>query len=224
VLIVAFGDSVTAGVAERGVLLRDEVYHSRLRRRLEGWRARCLFNVLNSGISGDTTTRALARIDRDVIAHQPDLVLVAFGLNDAVSGGRATIETYRAELRQIVRRVQTETTADVVLLTPPFLADRDNPAIDPVDRQHLEAICRTQNDGTLAAYAEVVREVSRETDAVLADVYAAWQHLADQGVDTAKMLANGLNHPTGEAHEIATEVIMACLKSQQPVIKELIHA
>jgi acyl-CoA thioesterase I len=211
VLIVVFGDSVTAGVAEREVLLHEDVYHSRLKRSLQRWRPRCLFNVLNSGISGDTTTRALLRLSRDVIAHQPDLVLVAFGLNDAVSGGRTNIENYRNELQQIVSRVQSETTADIILLTPPFLADRDNVAVHPVDRQNLEVVFRTQTDGTLAAYAEVVREVSRESGVGLADVHAAWQRLTDQGVDTTKLLANGLNHPTAEAHEIAAEVLMRCI-------------
>jgi acyl-CoA thioesterase-1 len=38
--------------------------------------------VLNAGRHGDTTADALARIDRDVLDHDPRLVIVEFGGND----------------------------------------------------------------------------------------------------------------------------------------------
>ena len=38
--------------------------------------------VVNAGISGDTTAGGLARLDRDVLAHRPRLVVVALGVND----------------------------------------------------------------------------------------------------------------------------------------------
>jgi hypothetical protein len=41
-----------------------------------------------------------------------------------------------------------------------------------------------------------------------ADVYAAWQELDARGVETNRMLANGLNHPTDEAHAIPAELLM----------------
>ena len=40
--------------------------------------------VINAGISGHTTTEGLARLDRDVLQHKPDLVTVSFGLNDMI--------------------------------------------------------------------------------------------------------------------------------------------
>ena len=69
---VALGDSLTAGYLNPGpawparlVSLRDD-----------------LTLVRNSGVSGDTTTNMLARIDRDVYAYSPSLVFIFGGLND----------------------------------------------------------------------------------------------------------------------------------------------
>lgn len=41
------------------------------------------FTFVNSGISYDTTTDALKRLNRDVLAHEPDWVIVALGTFDA---------------------------------------------------------------------------------------------------------------------------------------------
>jgi lysophospholipase L1-like esterase len=41
------------------------------------------YTVINSGVSGDTAAGALERIDRDVLRFAPDLVIIAFGLNDS---------------------------------------------------------------------------------------------------------------------------------------------
>lgn len=38
--------------------------------------------VINAGVDGDTTADALARIERDVLAHNPRIVIVEFGGND----------------------------------------------------------------------------------------------------------------------------------------------
>ena len=37
---------------------------------------------------------------------------------------------------------------------------------------------------------------------------AAWDDLARRGVDTTALLANGLNHPTAEAHRVPAELVM----------------
>ncbi len=40
------------------------------------------FNFVNAGITGNTTTEALRRMDRDVLLHEPDWVIVDLGIND----------------------------------------------------------------------------------------------------------------------------------------------
>jgi GT2 family glycosyltransferase len=76
VLIVALGDSVTQGLAEPDRFLHDQVYHAHLKRLLEQRHPLCTFSVINAGADGQTAADGLARFDRDVAAHQPDLLLV----------------------------------------------------------------------------------------------------------------------------------------------------
>jgi len=73
---VAFGDSLTAGVSGRS-------YPEHLQDLLD--RSPFLYRIDNQGVSGDTTTDGLARID-NVIAVHPALVLLEFGGNDGLRG------------------------------------------------------------------------------------------------------------------------------------------
>jgi acyl-CoA thioesterase-1 len=100
--VVAFGDSLTSGYGAGA----GEDYPSRLAT-LVGT------TVENAGVSGDTTEAALARIDEDVLARQPRIVIVGLGGNDFLR--RMPITETEANLRTIVRKIQTSG-AMVVLL------------------------------------------------------------------------------------------------------------
>jgi len=78
-VILAFGDSLTAG---HGVELSDS-YPSQLQRELDkrGYR----YRVVNAGISGDTTSGGLSRIDAALAVH-PRIVILELGANDGLRG------------------------------------------------------------------------------------------------------------------------------------------
>ncbi|MBN8526974.1 MAG: hypothetical protein J0M02_16695, partial [Planctomycetes bacterium] len=44
--------------------------------------------VINAGIGGNTTTEMLARLQRDVLAHRPDLVVLMAGTNDCCNSAK----------------------------------------------------------------------------------------------------------------------------------------
>src|ERR1700733_14284325 len=123
VLIVALGDSITQGVMEHNLLAPDVVYHRLFQQSLQEFYPTTTFSTINAGVSGDSTGPALGRIERDVIRYRPDLVLIAFGTNDA-GGGSNGLVGFKDNLTQIVKRTRQETEADVILLTPPFMATR----------------------------------------------------------------------------------------------------
>jgi acyl-CoA thioesterase-1 len=92
-LIVAFGDSLTAGFgAEPGNSFPDYLQKELDQRGLR-WR------VVNAGVSGDTTTDGVNRLD-EVLRAEPRIVIVEFGGNDGLRG--LPIETTHANLEQIV--------------------------------------------------------------------------------------------------------------------------
>lgn len=93
--IVCFGDSLTYGTGAPA----DESYPARLARHLEE-------PVLNAGIPGDTTARALSRLDDDVLSLDPRIVLITLGGNDLKNG--VPREQAFANLGTIVERIQSE--------------------------------------------------------------------------------------------------------------------
>lgn len=91
--LIAFGDSLTAGYGAQA----GEDYPSRLS-------ALIGTAVINAGVSGDTTASALARLDGDVLARDPRIVIVGLGGNDFLNG--VPIQTTEANLREIVHKVE----------------------------------------------------------------------------------------------------------------------
>jgi acyl-CoA thioesterase-1 len=77
--IVAFGDSLTAGLG----LLEQEAYPALLQRKIDD--AGYEFEVVNAGVSGDTTAGALRRLDW-ALEGEVRVLIVAFGGNDGLRG------------------------------------------------------------------------------------------------------------------------------------------
>jgi acyl-CoA thioesterase-1 len=77
--ILAFGDSLTAGLG----LNPEQAFPARLQARLAA--GGIDVQVLNGGVSGDTTADGVARLDW-ALADHPDVVLVELGANDALRG------------------------------------------------------------------------------------------------------------------------------------------
>ena len=98
VRVVCFGDSVTGVYYHTG---SRRAYADMLAVALRRTYPRAVSVTINAGVSGNTTRDALARIDRDVLAHRPTLVTVMFGLNDMT---RVPLDEYRKNLGEIVAR------------------------------------------------------------------------------------------------------------------------
>lgn len=79
ITILAFGDSLTAGLGVE----TEQSFPARLERALRG--AGVDARVINAGVSGDTTSGGLARLDW-TLAESPALVILELGANDALRG------------------------------------------------------------------------------------------------------------------------------------------
>jgi acyl-CoA thioesterase I len=96
-VIVAFGDSLTAGLG----VPAEQSYPSRLAERLtaEGY----AYRVANAGVSGDTTAGGLRRVDW-ALRLKPEIVILELGANDALRG--QDLAAVRANVDQLVARFQ----------------------------------------------------------------------------------------------------------------------
>ncbi len=63
---------------------------------------------VNRGARGDTVPKALARLERDVLAERPAMVIVLLGINDGGYGppNRHLLARYRANMTTLVRRLR----------------------------------------------------------------------------------------------------------------------
>lgn len=104
-VIAAFGNSLTAGLgADPGKSYPDFLQQDLDRR---GYH----YRVVNAGISGETTTDALARLST-VISLKPAVVIVEFGGNDGLRG--LPIASTRSNLEQMVAALK-QSGAEVLL-------------------------------------------------------------------------------------------------------------
>jgi acyl-CoA thioesterase-1 len=91
--IICFGDSLTFGTSAS----RDKSYPAHLAAMIGQ-------PIINSGIPGDTTGRALLRLERDVLSKSPRIVLITLGGNDLKNGVDKTIAF--KNLQEIVTAIQ----------------------------------------------------------------------------------------------------------------------
>lgn len=98
-VIVAFGDSLTAGYG----VSESESYPAVLDRELRarGYR----YTLINKGVSGDTTTDALERLD-EVISEKPEVVILVLGGNDMLRN--VPVGQTEANMRTLIERLQAE--------------------------------------------------------------------------------------------------------------------
>jgi len=97
--IVAFGDSLTSGHR----LGPKSAYPSVLESRLKT--AGLPFSVVNQGVSGDTSGRALRRL-KAALDEQPQILIVALGANDGLTG--VPVAQLRRNLEEIITAAQAQ--------------------------------------------------------------------------------------------------------------------
>jgi acyl-CoA thioesterase I len=169
-VIVAFGSSST-----RGAMASDPAhsYPAGLQQALSAGLPEAHIAVINRGIDGQDAAEELARLDADVLALRPQLVIWQVGANGALRNADPAV--FRAMVTTGVHRLQAAG-ADVVLMdnqqSPALLAKAAEPVFD-----------------------QTLAQVAEETGASLFSRRAlmlAWHH---DGTPLAEFIAaDGLHH------------------------------
>jgi len=222
VTIVAFGDSTTA---VRG---STRIYASLLQEELRNVR------VINSGVGGNTTEMARKRFEKDVQAHQPQIAIIQFGINDSardvwktppVTEPRVPLERYRENLRHFVQTLKSRNTRVVLMTsnplrwTPRLKEMYGRPPYQPGNEDGFNA--------PLVPYCEAVRQIAREEGVELLDMQQIFVEQArKQGVTVDSLLSDGM-HPNDEGHRIKGDLlrerILALAKTHGLAITEAPH-
>ncbi len=159
--------------------------------------------VLNAGRSGDSTERAFARFEPEVLDHHPALVFIMFGINDQMIYNGAGRGAFRVPPKQFAWHLSTmanairQSGATVVMITiRPII---QGPADDRffLDR-HGDGGNRYPfpdgAHGSIRAYNNIIRGIASHSRAILVDVWGDMVSLAG-GDSDQQVLAIGIDRP-----------------------------
>ncbi|MGG1555923.1 SGNH/GDSL hydrolase family protein [Paenibacillus ferrarius] len=194
--IVVFGDSISAG----GEASEEKFkYANRVHQFLIDEYPRSRIRLLNKSVGGETSKDGMNRLQRDVIALNPDLVIIGFGMNDQNKYGDGVgvpLADFESNLRQMVEAVKELGNSDLVLVTPCL----PNPTW-------------WYASGLTGGYAEVIRRLGREYGVGVADVTAIWEQELAAGKSPGSLLLNNINHPNDYGHWLYFQAFVPLLKA-----------
>jgi len=199
VTYVAIGDSVTQGCMEVNVFEYTDIYHQVFRRAIEEQFPGTVINVINSGVGGDTVGASRPRWERDVLLYQPDLVTICFGHNDA-HNGKEGVSDYVKGISELIDRIQAETEAEVMLITPCMMMKEANERIAEEHQKLIPAFIKLAEEGILELYVSALIKLAEERNLPCLNVYALWEQMEQEGQDIHALLSNGINHPVPAFH------------------------
>lgn len=136
-------------------------------------------------------------VDRNVIAHRPDVVFIEFAINDAVTRFDLSLAAVRANLDFILDRITSE------LPDCEIIIQVMNPAIGipPGHRSHR----RDQN-----AYQQIYRDAAHERGLLLIDHTSSWNALLETEGETGfcRFVPDGVHpRPEGYARFVTPKIL-----------------
>lgn len=199
-LIVTLGDSVTAGYFETIDLHHmyfaqdpQDGYGDKLLHLLHEEYPMTVPSLINSGIAGDNIHGMKKRLNRDVLSHDPDLVILNASLNWTVH--RGTIQQYTKDYDEVVQCILENTEADIVLTTAyAKMASKDDPNFF-----ERSAFIRTE----AAKYSLPLVDLEK----IFTDNFTE--------EEVSSVMSNGVNHPAAFVHTVMAEAIMQIMKKKR---------
>ena len=120
--ILAFGDSLTAGVLLGAVVSPAQSYPGQLARRLgSAYRAQAI-HVFNEGLPGERAAEAPPRLQAALAQHRPEVVLLMEGTNDLALPGETSADAALEALDDMLQSIQGVGATPVLATVPPVRA------------------------------------------------------------------------------------------------------
>lgn len=176
--IVFFGDSLTAGYG----VDPDEAYPALIQKKIDG--AGLPWRVVNAGLSGETTSGGLRRLDW-ILRQKVDVFVIELGGNDGLRGIAPAVT--RSNLNRMIERIRQQAPGVKVVITGMLLPTNMGP-------EHTRD------------FAAIFPEIARESGAVLIPFL-----LDGVGGNPSLNLPDGI-HPTAEGHKIVAETVWRTLQ------------
>lgn len=155
--IIFFGDSITqAGVNAGG-------YITRMKDSLDRRGLSSQYELIGAGIGGNKAYDLYLRMEDDVIAKNPDVVLIYIGVNDvwhkASSGTGTDPVKFERFYDAIINKLKAKN-IQVVLATPAVIGERTD--------------FSNSQDGDLNLYSRIIRDIAKKHNCKLVDLRKAF--------------------------------------------------
>jgi acyl-CoA thioesterase I len=187
--IVALGSSSTSGA---GASSRAFSYPSRLEKELRAVWPNNDVHVVNAGVGGQLAVHMVARIDKDVLSRNPQLVIWQTGVNDAIKG--VPLDKFTSQLRLGMDRFR-KAGVDVVL----------------IDQQYYPRFKKLK-DGPL--YLAAIRDVAAQYGVPMVQRFRIMQHLIDTAqFTTATLLSPDQFHLNDSSYGCLGHLLAESLRS-----------
>ena len=216
---IVTGDSISKGVVydeEKGkyVVLEDN-YVSILQAKLKGI-------IRNTARFGNTLTKGVSRLHKDVLTDSPDVVLIEYGGNDCDFNWNEIAENpteehspktdfhlFESKLKEAIQFLRSEKIIPVLMTLPPLNADRylkwvskNNPLTESSILEWLGSA--TKIYWWQERYNSMVIKVAQETRTKWIDIRGAFLQNPDY---TQFLCVDGI-HPNQEGHRIIAEKVL----------------
>jgi lysophospholipase L1-like esterase len=194
--ILFFGDSITQmGVNKGG-------YIDRIQTAINEKNKQAKYELLGAGVGGNKVYDLYLRIEEDVLAKKPGIVVIYVGINDVwhkTSGIGTDIEKYERFYVAIIRKLQAKK-IKVAVCTPSVIGEKKNNA--------------NPQDSDLNAYSTVIRNLAVQHNCLLIDlraVFAAYEN-ANNGEDKESgVLTTDRVHLNDKGNQLVADEIRKAL-------------
>lgn len=182
--LLFWGDSVTCG-GDAGS--QATAFPSAFTAWLRNKYPQANIKYVNAGTGGWNSASKLPLFEEEVIAHEPDLVIIEF-VNDMGMDRDMIFANYT----QAVSRIR-QVGGEVIILTPHFVRP---------DWMQGGGDMRTAETRAAVGY---LKEFALESNVGLADASRRWAHLWVEGIPYMTFLRNTINHPEDRGHWLFVE-------------------
>jgi len=170
------GDSITQGAKHtNGLRSYPEIFSERVR--WEMGRSRDL--VVNSAISGNTTTDVLNDFDWRISQFKPSVVSLMLGTNDAAQNKNISLQSFESNIFSLLEKIKKIGAIPIIHSPNPIIAEQ-----------------ATERSG-LPQYIEIIRNLATNQNVIFIDHFRHW-NMAGNSVYNAWL--NDPLHPNGHGH------------------------
>lgn len=195
--VIFFGDSITqAGVQPKGYI--TVLQNMLAQQNITG------YDISGAGIGGNKVYDLYLRMDSDVIAKSPDIVVIYIGVNDVwhkrTYGTGTDADKFEKFYKAIIQKLKANN-AKVIICTPAAIGEKTD--------------FSNEQDGDLNKYCNIIRHIASDVDVPLVDLrkFLLDYNVANnpQNVDRGILTVDGV-HLNDKGNQLVAEQMWNAIK------------